>query len=291
MKLTRRALIPLLLTLIVTVCAGTPLFAVDWPQYVDDKPNLQTVFARPRGSVFSTSIIFAETGPVRSSDNGTVLACIGESNSIDSFDSPLGNTVITINNENLMSVYGNLSDITLQKSTETIREGAVIGMSGESGWQIGNAGLEYQVCDIESNAFINPLVLLPRPSDAVMPVLRGIVAVNKNGVAYRLTESRTIPAGTYSLYFELNNNFPPFSVTVFLNGKETENIIYNMLKQTGTRLTVSGKRSYAYDTVFPGNNRQLLATVSLNRGKTLLVIQAYNLLGKEHTFTYTIDVN
>ena len=63
-----------------------------------------------------------------------------------------------------------------------------------------------------------------------------------------------------------------------------------MLKKIGRSLFVAGKRNYAFDAIFPGQRKQLLATTSLTKGKTLLVIQTFDLNGNEKNISYTLDV-
>ena len=63
-----------------------------------------------------------------------------------------------------------------------------------------------------------------------------------------------------------------------------------MLNKIGRSLFVGGKRNYAFDAIFAGQKKQLLATTSLTKGKTLLVIQSFDLNGNERNISYTLDI-
>ena len=265
-------------------------FATDWPQQIESLNEIFTYFTNQRGGVFSSGLVFYQNQQIVASETGKIVINLSESQNNCSFDTPLGNSIITLNDDNLMSVYGNLSKAGDSEKI-SIKEGEIIGESGKSGWHKQNAGLEYQVADCKSKTLINPLILLPAKDEYPHFVMRNLTVVNKKGNSYRLSKAKSIPSGTYSLYFEQNEHQAPFRLAVLLNGKEIENITYNMLKKNGSQLAVDGKNNYYYSTIFPGLNRQLLANITFNRGKALLVVQSTDLKGNERNFSYSIDVN
>lgn len=264
--------------------------AVDWPQPAETPEDFALVFSRPNGNAFSTGIIFAKPDTVKASDTASILLRLEDSENLSMFDSPLGNTVIAVNEENLMDIYANLDEVKIAQNDYMIVEGEEIATSGKSGWQKGEWGLEFKIADIQSQTAINPLMLLPKMAESEVPHLYNISLTGKNGSSYNIAQTKTLPAGTYNLYFEGYDQKPPFKVTVLINGKEAETITYNMLKKIGRSLFIGGKRNYAFDAIFPGQRRQLLATASLTKGKTLLVIQIFDIAGKERNMTYTLDV-
>ncbi|NLK46042.1 MAG: hypothetical protein GX297_05240 [Treponema sp.] len=266
------------------------LFAVDWPQSAQTPENFAVDFARPCGGMFSTGLIFAEQGSVKASDTATILLTITDSDNLSMFDSPLGNSLIAVSEENLMNIYGNLDEIKIKATEKVIIEGEEIATSGRTGWQKEEWGLEFKVADIQSRTVINPLVLLPRIIETKVPLLYNISLVNKKGTTYNLNQTKALPAGTYSLYFEGYDTQPPFKAAVSINGKESEIITYNILKKTGRSLSVDGKRNYPFNVIFPDKKKQLLATTSLTKGKALLVIQTFDLNGNEKSMSYTFEV-
>ena len=264
--------------------------AVDWPQQALTPEDFAVDFARPNGNMFSTGITFAVPGTVKASDTASVLIKLEDTDSLSMFDSPLGNTIISINDENLMDIYANLDQINLAKDDYMVVEGEEIATSGKSGWQKGEWGLDFKIADIKSQSVINPLMLLPKMIESEVPHLYNISLASKNGASYNIPQNKALPAGTYNLYFEGYDTKPPFKVTVLINGKEAETITYNMLKKIGRSLFIGGKRNYDFDAIFPNQKKQLLATISLTKGKTLLVIQTFDLTGRERTLSYTLDI-
>ena len=290
MKLQKSSIIRAIVFSAITAFSLEYAAAVDWPQQVQTKDDFSVEFARPCGNTFSTGIIFANTDTVKASDTATVLLQLEPSDSLSMFDSPLGNAIIAVNEENLMNTYANLDELKIAKDDYMLVEGEEIAVSGKSGWQKEPWGLEFKIADIQSQTVINPLVLLPKIIETEVPHLYNISLVNKNGLPYNLTQNKALPAGTYNLYFEGYDPEPPFKVTVLINGKEAETITYNMLKKIGRSLFVGGKRNYAFDAIFAGQKKQLLATTSLTKGKTLLVIQSFYLNGNERNISYTLDI-
>lgn len=264
--------------------------AVDWPQQAHSPEDFAVDFARPNGNTFSAGIVFAAPDVVKASDTASILLKFEDSDSLSMFDSPLGNSIIAINEENLIDIYANLDEVKLSKDDYMIVEGEEIATSGKSAWQKDEWGLEFKIADIKSQTVINPLVLLPKMMETEAPHLYSISLMSKNGASYNISQNKSLPAGTYNLYFEGYDTQPPFKVTVLINGKEAETITYNMLKKIGRSLFVAGKRNYAFDAIFPGQRKQLLATTSLTKGKTLLVIQTFDLNGNEKNISYTLDV-
>lgn len=265
--------------------------AFDWPQE-SRAENISTYFAEPRGDAFCAGLLFSDAGAqVRASDKGTVLVSIEPSKSISMFDSPLGNALVVQNNDELLCTYGNLSNLYITSSVGNITEKTIIGISGKSGFaREQNAGLEFQLADLKSKTLINPQILLPQDKKNNVVNLRNITAVNKNGTEYQLSLSKVLPAGTYSLYTERTSSFVPYRISVLLNGKEIETITYDMLKKSGNRLLVNGIKKYSFDAVFPKESRQLLADISLNRGKAVIVVQTFSIGAEERNYTYTLDI-
>lgn len=290
MKLIKRLPIKTLILSAFMFFSTIFLFSVDWPQEAQKSSDFPVNFARPCGNVFSTGIVFPTPDIVKASNTATILLQLESSDNLSMFDSPLGNTIITVNDENLMNIYANLDEIKIEKNSYIVVEGKEIATSGKSAWQKTPWGLEFKVADIQSQSVINPLVLLPKLIETEVPYLYNISLVNKNGISYKLPQNKALPAGTYNLYFEGYDTQPPFKATVLINGKEAETITYNMLKKIGRSLFVDGKRNYSFDAIFPGQKKQLLATTSLTKGKTLLVIQTFDLEGKEKNLSFTLDI-
>ena len=266
------------------------VFAVDWPQSSYDMSAFDTQFAGSRGSVLSAGVVYSQQENVSTVDSGEIIFVSGKSKSLEQFDSPLGNTVIVVNEENLMNIYGNLDTVFIKPYQTSVSEEETIGKSGKSGWIGANSGVEFQVADIISKTVINPFILFSKPEGVQIPVIGNVTAVKKTGAEYNLSTVKFLPSDMYYLYFDRNEKRMPFKIVVFVNGKEVENITYNMLKIKEKRLSLNGKNDYIFDEIFPGSNRQLISSVILNKGKTIVMIKFYDMNNNEKSVSYSFEV-
>ena len=113
--------------------------AFDWPKTEVTKDSYTSYFGQNRGGILSTSVIFSEPSEIKAAESGYILAILTENeDDSDFFPSTLGTAVILAHEDNLLSVYGNIDKdtLTLNNETEkTIDAGAIIGQSGNSGYQ------------------------------------------------------------------------------------------------------------------------------------------------------------
>ena len=266
------------------------VFAVDWPQTSADLSAFRTQFASSRNSSLSAGVVYTNPENVKTVDAGELIFISGESKSLGQFDSPLGNTVIILNEENLLNIYGNLDSISIKPYQTSVLENEVIGKSGKSAWQGMDAGLEFQVADTMQKTLINPFILFSKPAGIQLPALGNVVAVGKNGIFYDLSFTKLLPSDMYYLYCDKSDIHFPFRVTVFVHGKEVENIRYDMLNLKASRLSLNSKNDYNFEEIFPDNNRHLISSVVLNKGKTVVMIKIFDINGNERTFSYSFEV-
>ena len=265
-------------------------FAVDWPQPSVDLSAFRTQFASSRKSSLSAGVVFSNPENVKTVDAGELIFISSESKSLGQFDSPLGNTVIIVNEESLLNVYGNMDTISVKPYQTSVSENETIGKSGKSAWKGMDAGVEFQVADTMQKKLINPFILFSKPAGIQLPALGSVVAVGKNGIFYDLSSAKVLPSDMYYLYCEKNDTHFPFRVTVFVNGKEVENLRYDMLKLKANRLSLNGKNDYIFEEIFPDNNRHLISSVVLNKGKTVVMVKIFDINGNERTFSYSFEV-
>lgn len=268
-----------------------PLAAFDWPQAGVTEHSFSTPFGQLRGGSYSNALIFAEPAEVSAIETGTVLATLGGNTSeMGWFHSPLGNAVILAHEDSLISVYGNLAQVAVGATTSKVARGARLGTSGSSGWQAGKSSLELQVIDTEQGASINPRMLMPRFQAEIPISLYGITAIGRNGETLELRARRSVSAGTYKLYRGREQGFFPYTTSVAVNGAEVETITFNNLTRSGRRLTVIGRRPYSAKDSYPTEDKQLLAEITLSRGKNTLSVTVADINGKEYTASYTLEV-
>lgn len=267
------------------------LTAFEWPQENVTENSFSYIFGQLRNGTFNTSLIFTEQAEIKASEKGTVLALLGStSGEMGWFESPLGNAVILAHNDELLSVYANLESLNIDKTTNYVHAGTKLGTSGSSGWQHGQSSLEFQVIDTQKDTVINPRLLMPRMKTETPLYLHGITAVNRKGEVFDLRTRRNLPAGTYLIYRSTEQSPMTYSTTISVNGAAVETITFDMLTRTENKLTVSGKRLYDVNEIYPNSKKQLLAEITLSQGRNTLNITSSSINGTETSLTYILDI-
>ncbi|MGL4981935.1 MAG: hypothetical protein ACRC4W_03600 [Treponemataceae bacterium] len=272
------------------ILLGADLFSFEWPQSVAETSEFLYFFGQSRSTGFSTGIGFKNPDTVHASNTGEHLVTITEAPDIGWFDSPLGNAVIAINKNDIVSVYGNLAEVYIDKDLAVIEQRRPLGLSGKSGWQKTESGLEHQVLDNKNKSALNPLLLYPPLAQPPMQPPRGLVIVNRSNTSYDLASVRSLAAGHYSLYFEYNTEVRPYKTSVTINGVEADVIMYDQLRDMDSRLHVLGKDFYKYNVIYPGGRRQLLMSGSFMRGKAFIVVTLTDVLGNSRSQFYNLDI-
>ena len=268
------------------------LSAFDWPQKEIMSDTFHTYFGQLRGGLTSPSLVFSSSTDIKTSDAGFVTAVISEQNECSElFDSTLGNAVIVVHKDNMMTVYGNLSPEEQEQRFDLteVETGTDLGTCGNSGWQEGNALLEFQVVDLKNRAFVNPRILMPRFGNEYNLTILNVTAVNKKGNVFDLNAQRKLASGTYYLYRDRQNPAMPYKTTVLINGAAADSITYDTLIEKEGRLSTSGNNSYPASLVYPDTKKHLLACVNIPKGRNRVSITVTDILGKSKTLTYTID--
>lgn len=266
-------------------------FAFDWPQNEIMSDSFYSYFAQLRGGTISTSLVFSESEEVKAADSGRVLAVITEHDEDDLFESTLGNAVIIEHKDNLATVYANL-DAENQESLfemKDIESGTKLGSTSNSGWQTGEACLEFQVLDTKNGNYVNPRILMPRIGNELELTLKNLSALDRKGGDFDFNITKTLQAGTYLLYRERQETAMPYKTTVFVNGAASDSISYDTLIVKDGKICVNGKRTYSAEQVYPDAQKQLLGEITLPRGKNTITAVVQDILGKERQITYTIE--
>lgn len=279
------------LCIFIICCVVANIFSFDWPQLVNGSDSFYTYFGQERKSNFSNGLVFSNPSEVKSADKGKVIAILEESISdMGWFSSPLGNTVILSHPNELLTVYGNLEEISIDKSTDTVESQQVLGISRSTNWEKGMSCLEFQVMDFKLKTVINPLILM-----STKPVLKpynltDIIGVSRTGQAFELSKTRNVIAGMYTLYIKKDPSNMPYTTTVLINGTAVETISYDVMKEVEGKLVIQGKKQYSFETIYPDQNRIFLAEVILPRGKNTIAVNISDILGKEQQLQYVLDV-
>src|SRR5574344_2361785 len=169
----------------ITALLATPAFAFDWPQAETASDTFYSYFGQLRGGTIESSLIFKDSSPVKSVDDGTIIALISEhEDDYGWFESTLGNAVLVTHENEIVTVYGNLDSDTIPATiarTDTVKTGTALGESGNSGWQEGQSCLEFEILDIKTHSAINPRILMPRIGNELELSINDISLVDREG--------------------------------------------------------------------------------------------------------------
>lgn len=276
---------------IFTALATSAIFAFDWPQNEIMSDSFYSYFAQLRGGTLSTSLVFSESQEVKAADDGRILAIISEHDEDEMFESTLGNAAILAHKDGLITVYANLDAQNLPSLYEMteVKTGTSFGETGASSWQKGEGCLEFQVLDIKNRTYVNPRILMPRVGKELPLTIKNVVAVSKKGVSYDLGTVKTMPSGIYQLYRERQDIAMPYKTTVYINGAVADAITYDTLSEKNGRISVSGKKNYDVNVMYPDDTKAFLGEVTLPKGKNSINVIAADILGKEIQITYTVE--
>ncbi|MBQ0052102.1 MAG: peptidoglycan DD-metalloendopeptidase family protein [Treponema sp.] len=276
----------------IILTAVLSLWAFDWPQTEIMADSFFSYFGQYRGGTISTSLVFTDSDEIKAAESGRILALISEHGEDELFESTLGNAAIIIHKDNLATVYANLDSEKHQElfSQTELEKGAALGNTSNSGWQKGEACLEFQVLDTKNQNYINPRILMPRVGKELELSIKNVSAVNKKGTEYDLSTQKNLNSGTYLLYKDQENIAVPYKTTVFVNGAAAESIAFDTLTAKDGRICATGKKAYSASVVYPNSKRQFLGEVTLPKGKNTVSIVVADILGKEKQLTYTLEV-
>lgn len=267
--------------------------AFDWPQDEVTKDSFTSYFGQNRGNILSTSVIFSEPAEIKAAEDGYILAILTENNDdSEFFPSTLGTAVILAHDDNLLSVYGNIDkdSLTLNETEKTIEAGAILGQSGNSGYQNNNGNLEFQIVDAKNKSAINPKVLMPRSESEIPLSLSGIVIQSKNKDFYDINTYKTFNSGLYKVYFKRNAIAAPYKTSISINGLIVDQISYDTITQENNKLCIIGKKKYTSNDVFPEENLQLIGEAMFTPGRATLGLVITDFLGNVKQLNYSIII-
>ena len=268
------------------------VFSFDWPQKEIKSDSFHTYFGQKRGGQISPSLVFTESDIIKTSGEGYVTAVLSEHDEESGlFESTLGNAVITVHKDSLMTVYANLSSEEQEERYKLtkVTDGQPLGTCGISGWQEGNALLEFQVIDLKAKTLVNPRVLMPRFGNELPLTITNVTAVKKNGTIFDLNTQKHLASGTYLIYRDRQPKAMPYKSTVLINGAEADSLTWDTLIQKDGKICTQGRKNYPYSLIYPDKSRQLVAEVNIPKGRNKISLVLKDILGKEKTLTYTID--
>lgn len=284
---------------------STLTFSFEWPVELINVESIKSFFGQFRGGKISSSLVLSkkeikedeESKPeeIKSCDEGRILTYIYSlDDDNDFFPSTLGNAVIINHEDNIMSVYGNLSLAGLEddySETLSVSSGAKIGEAGNSAWQENENGVEIEIIDTKNKTAINPRILLPRLEKEGTFLPSEIIFESKDGKQIELSNVKTFHAGVYKVYQKRNATLVPQKITLSLNGNIEDEYSFDSIAQENNSVYLNGRtKKYPGNVIYPDDKLLFIGEVKLSSGKSVITFENTNHLGDKRTVNYNITV-
>lgn len=274
---------------------SSSIFAIEWPQEEFNKDSFTSYFGQNISGSISTSLIFKDPSEIKAINDGRVLIIMSdEADDSEFFPSTLGNAVILCHEDDLISVYANLDNDSINENLGTkmqVNEGDIIAATGNSGWQQTRSNLEFQIIDLQKSTAINPKILLPRTENEIDFSLTGIMLQNKDGKLFDVRENKIYPSGTYKVFQTRNKIAVPYKTTLTINGVINDEISFDTICQEYGKLYVTGEKSkYTAADLYPDDTLLLIGTLMLTPGRSTMGITVQNFLGKAKQQNYVLSI-
>ncbi|MCR4952652.1 MAG: M23 family metallopeptidase [Treponema sp.] len=265
------------------------LSAFDWPQTELNEGSISSDFAQNKGGLLSPSMIFSDPAEVYNVENGHLLLTMhSNEDEGDFFPTALGTSVIIAHNDNLISVYANLDDESLEKTETSVPKGQKLGSTGNTGWQEVHSSLEFQILDSKKSSALNPKVLMNRLENETAPAITKIMIQNKEGQFFNLNDTKFFPSGMYRVYAKRDAVIVPYKTNLTMNGVTVDQISYDTISQENNKIYVSGKKKYTSSDVYPNSELILLGEAMFSKGKATFGIAVQDFLNDTKQLTYIV---
>lgn len=279
----------------VIVSIFTSLYAFNWPVEDFGAKNMQSYFGQLRGKLISPSFIFENPDDVKAIGDGKLLIYMkDDSNDITMFPSTLGNCVLISHKDDLVSVYGNLDEPTMEKNLDSktnYSQDEKIGSTGTSGFQVRVSNLEFQIFDSQNGSAINPKIFMPRTNNEIPLTISNITLQNKNGTFFNLSEVKNLAYGTYRIYQGRNSVACPYKSKVTINGVVVDELTFDTINEENSKIYINGKKQYLSNVIYPTTDLQLLGEAVLTPGHSTLGIEVSDYLGNKKNISYALIIN
>lgn len=279
----------------VTLLVISAVYAFNWPVEDFTSKNIQSYFGQLRGKLISPSFIFENPDDVKAIGEGRLLIYMeNDSNDSSMFPTTLGNSILLSHNDDLVSVYGNLDEETLDKNLsakKTFAQDEHIGSTGTSGYQVRVSNLEFQIFDSVKGSAINPKIFLPRTNNEIALIISGITLQNKNGNFFKLSETKNIASGTYKVYQDRNNVACPYKSKITINGVVVDELTFDTINEDNCKIYINGKKQYLSSNIYPNSDLQMLGETVLTPGQATLGIEVADYLGNKKSISYSLIIN
>ena len=296
MKFSKKYIFSIFVVLFVVSFA----MAFDWPVEVStEESQIKINFAENRGESFSRGFVFSSSKDVKASEDGVILVHLNpQNNYYENFCSTLGNALIMVHKDDMLSVYSGFEEIDTTCLSGEVKKGTVLGQLNkilpeseisDTKQTLPKKNFEFQIIDTKNTGVINPFLLLAR-LEKTSPIFPGkIFVTNKKGTEFGLDDRKSIASGVYSIYREYSVGKMPLKTSVFVNGEDVSTINFDTIFYKNSRICVSGKDFFSIEKIYPSDKRQFLGEIEISRGKNLITVVVTDSLGIERKISHTIE--
>lgn len=267
------------------------LYSLEWPVAA---PVLYSSFAQRNGDILHRGLILEKTDIVRASGDGIILCTLSENSHKFGFPGTLGNAVILVHEDKLVSVYGNLESLDRVKGKKDIETGSILGTTGSTAWGKPNNCI-FNVYDSDRKNLLNPLMLLPSLPDSKAPVIRNVAAVSQSGQTIVLGATKTLKQGKYRICADIIDTMnasatelSAFRISILVNGTEILFLPFELLQEESGNLMLTSGTSEK--NLLEDSNRLYIGEIQLTRGRADISIIAQDFAGNEKIVYFGLTI-
>ncbi len=269
-------------------------FAVRWPV---DNIVLTATFGENRGDHFHSGIDLAGgEQAIYPMDDGELVFYFEEDEYSNDIPTGLGSFVVLEHPRGIRSVYTHLKKNSMIRK-DIYTQDDIIGLIGETGGSIGKH-LHFEVIDMQFGHVVNPLIPLPPLADYTDPVINTVKLVNSKS-SYTLYENTSIPAGSYKIILELQDQsqwvknyycpMAPYKINMFLNGEEIVFFSLDKLIPENGRQVMSMSDDFAFNDLYIDKWQISVGELVLSQARSKLKLIVDDFAGNETSKNYIIN--
>ncbi|MEW5815510.1 MAG: M23 family metallopeptidase [Spirochaetota bacterium] len=269
--------------------------AYEWPV---EKIMLTATFGESRKDHFHSGIDIGggeqEVHPIA---EGEIVFFHEEGEDFSGIPTGLGSFIVVEHEGGIKSLYGHLKQQTIPVSMTQVGIKDVIGVIGDTGGSYG-PHLHLEIIDKEFGQDVNPLLLLPPIQDKNKPVVRTL-SFEKDGSIIPVTSPVVINPGTAELkasIFDLSADVPfycpmaPFSISVFINGETTFNVVFEALRALDGNIILIQSNNLTFSDFYESDWDVKLGKIDLHPGESRLEIAVKDYAGNTTNRQFLIKV-
>lgn len=234
---------------------------------------------------------------VRPIDSGELVFYSRQGASPMDLPSGLGVYSIYQHKNGIRSLYGHLEDGSMNTDKYKISMSDTIGTMGTTGTAVG-AMLHLQVIDTEFEKYINPLLSLPLLKDQSKPLIKDVYLSSKE-VKITIGSEKKIKSGVYGLSADIRDlsestgyycPLAPYAVSIFMNGENLANIIYESMKVSDGEMLLEGSEGISCSELYQSDWEIFIGNFEFNPGDVMIEISVKDFAGNESIKIFSLKV-